>query len=313
MASQLINIVQFTGLTIAVPTQLPHRLNQDGRGLTPDVIIPATGDYLITADDTNVTVTRGANANDAVAVLVFQWHTLLRTFGSFTPPPGAPPSGTLLPQPFVAALGLGASAIGGIPRTVTNTVNIEGISPRLARVDHDHRLGMNAQDDGVLVGIGRPIFNFAGTGITAVEDAPNDRVTITVPTAAGDNNSVLTWGAVSLAASAGTRYLPVGSGELIATTSNDFEFHVPRAATIRNMYARHNATGGNGTNVTYTLLVNGVATPLAVTLATNAVGFATNFVNVVVVAPGDRLALTATKASSIGGGNTDTMVSVEFA
>lgn len=106
MATQLISIVRFAGLAVGVPVALPHGLNQDGRALVPDVVLPSAGGFTIAADATNVTATRTVEAaSGAVDVLVFQLHTVLRNFGPTTPPPGNLPSGSLAPQPFIVEPG----------------------------------------------------------------------------------------------------------------------------------------------------------------------------------------------------------------
>jgi hypothetical protein len=63
------------------------------------------------------------------------------------------------------------------------------------------------------------------------------------------------------------------------------------------MFARHNTAGGSGDPATYTLLVNGVATALTVSVPTSAVGQASNLVDTVAVAAGDVLSLSIDSAS----------------
>ncbi len=111
MANRLTNIVRFAGLVVGVPTAIAHNLNQDGRALVPDEVNPAVGVLTVTADATNVTVTRVAAVDPAaVDVLVKSWHTVDREFGSYQPSPGIQPSGSLAPQPFVLQPGSGGGA-----------------------------------------------------------------------------------------------------------------------------------------------------------------------------------------------------------
>ena len=75
---------------------------------------------------------------------------------------------------------------------------------------------------------------------------------------------------------------------------------------------RHNSTSGNGTSVLYTVLKNGVATAITVTLATGAVGQASDTVHTVAVAQGDRVSISAVKAASIGSGDVAVQASLEI-
>jgi len=79
------------------------------------------------------------------------------------------------------------------------------------------------------------------------------------------------------------------------------------------MFARHNTNNGNGNNVVYTMFVNGVAAALTVTLATMAIGQASDLVNTVAIAQGDRVNITLVKAATISNGNLQTIITVEFA
>ena len=82
---------------------------------------------------------------------------------------------------------------------------------------------------------------------------------------------------------------------------------------LKNFFVRHNAANGNGNSVVYTVLVNGVATAITVTLASGAVGQASDTVHTVVIAQGDRISIRATKAATIaGGGNVDVQTSLEM-
>lgn len=72
------NRLAFTGLSIGVPASLPHLLNIIGLGnVTPKLVLGDKGGagFTITADDVNVTVTRGVTAPDNIIVYVEYWHT----------------------------------------------------------------------------------------------------------------------------------------------------------------------------------------------------------------------------------------------
>jgi hypothetical protein len=124
--------------------------------------------------------------------------------------------------------------------------------------------------------------------------------------------AVLTWGDDSIAAAADTRYLTPGRGATASTTDTR-QMPSPRAGTLRNLYVRHNSAAGNGNSVVYTVMINGVATGITVTLASAAAGQASDLVNTAAVVQGDRISLRATKALSIGAGGQDVQVGLEFA
>lgn len=116
MANQLKNIVRFTGLVLGVPVATAHNLNIDGTAILPDVVIPSLGGFTVTADDTNVTVTRTADSPGGdVDVLVIHWHSENRTFGPYNPPPGTPEfEGSLTPQPWILDPGtVSGAAVAG--------------------------------------------------------------------------------------------------------------------------------------------------------------------------------------------------------
>ena len=129
----------------------------------------------------------------------------------------------------------------------------------------------------------------------------------------GAQSSVLTFGSDSIGAGADTRFLPPGFDDATAPTASEAQYVVPRAGTLQNMYVRHNAANGNGNSVNYTIRINGVATAFTLSLASGAVGQASDLVTTVAVAAGDLIDVTAVKALAIGSGNQDSIVSVELA
>jgi hypothetical protein len=122
---------------------------------------------------------------------------------------------------------------------------------------------------------------------------------------------VLTWGNDSIAAGADTRFLTPGRGGTAVTTDIN-QLPVPRAGLLQNFFVRHDAAAGNGNSVVYTVLVNGVATAITVTLATGAVGQASDTTHTVAIAQGSRISIQATKAAGIGTGAIDVQTSLEM-
>jgi hypothetical protein len=148
-------------------------------------------------------------------------------------------------------------------------------------------------------------------GITQLFAQASDG-TVTQLTPYAGNGSIATWGNDSIAPAADTRYLSPGRSTSTASTTDVASIPAPRAGTIRNLFVRHHSATGNGNNVVYTIMINGVATGLTVTLATGAIGQASDLVNTVAVAQGDRISLRATKAANVGGGSLNVQASAEI-
>jgi hypothetical protein len=199
------------------------------------------------------------------------------------------------------------------PLTVTGPTNLAGVALTVTRSDHRHRLEVMVEDEGVLAGA-RPIINFIGAGVTAVDDPGNDRVNVVIPGGGGGGEPcVLSFGVGNVGAAAGTRYLDpwYGSNTGVAGTMIA-EKVAPRAGMLQSLFALHNRAVGNGNLVTYAILINGVVTLLTVTLATGAAGQASDLVNMVAVAQGDTIALRAVKALAIGNGQLEVLVTMEL-
>lgn len=151
-------------------------------------------------------------------------------------------------------------------------------------------------------------------GDAAVEDlVPQPFV---VDLGAGQNaaSAVLGWGVGILGGPAGTDYLwpwyDQDEQDVGGEQGKPIEIVAPRAGTIRSLFARHNTANGNGAAVAYTLFVNGVATALAASLATGAIGQASDLVDSVVVAQGDLLSVRAVKAAPIDVGDPELRATV---
>lgn len=131
--------------------------------------------------------------------------------------------------------------------------------------------------------------------------------------------SVLVWGNDNVAAAADSRSLNFGSERNTASIvgsqpggGTESAWRAPRPGLVRNMRVRHNAAVGNGNSVVYTLTLNGVATALTASLASGALGDATDLVNVVIVLTGDLATMVASKALGLGAGGVSATVSTEF-
>jgi hypothetical protein len=127
---------------------------------------------------------------------------------------------------------------------------------------------------------------------------------------AGVARNVLFWGAGNVAGTAVTRFLRPGYQSGVAPVTG-VRLPITRAGTLQRMFVRCRVAGAGATNITYTVLLNGVATALAVAMLPTAVS-ASNVVNTVVVAAGDFIEIQVTKAA-IGASPTDIEVCVEEA
>ena len=110
--------------------------------------------------------------------------------------------------------------------------------------------------------------------------------------------SPLILGANSVSATTTIRYLYPGYSSNLAQTTLA-QFPVPRAGTLMNLFILHNAPAGNGNAIVYTVRKNGVATALAVTLASTG-SLGSDLANSVAVVAGDLIDIEVTKALGIG-------------
>jgi hypothetical protein len=131
-----------------------------------------------------------------------------------------------------------------------------------------------------------------------------------VPYFPPDLGGIIGWGGGNLAATTVTRFLwPWYGDELVPTAA--VQIRVPRPATLRRFYVRHNTPIGNGNAIVYTLRVNGVATAVTVSLASTGTDVS-NLVNSAVVAAGDLVDIVVTKAVAIGNGNVTVTATIEL-
>jgi len=117
------------------------------------------------------------------------------------------------------------------------------------------------------------------------------------------------FGAESVATNTTPKYLRPSYSPDPAPT-DPVQTPLTRAGTLRNMYI-HQTGDGNGTNLTYTVRINNVATALAVTMASTD-NDAFNIVNSVVVNAGDLIDIEVTKAGGVGNSPDDIICTVGF-
>lgn len=172
-----------------------------------------------------------------------------------------------------------------------NTGNNVGAGAGLVFRD---KLGVTLNFRSILAGLGVSVATIGDTVSISSTSAP-----------------LLMWGNDSVAATTTARYLSPFYEDSLAQTS-PIQFRVPRAGTIRRLRVRHNGPAGNGNNIVYTLRVNGVATALSASLASNA-SDASDLVNQVGVPDGALIDFEVTKAASVGTSPSDIVVIVEFA
>lgn len=123
MTIKIESIVVFTGLQVGVPVSLPHGLINPPRKLVPDIVAPDEGGFLVSADDTDITVTRLAiTSPPAVSVWASSWHTIRREFGATQPQPGIQPDGSLIPQPFVINQGVSQTGEAAVSAKMEATI-----------------------------------------------------------------------------------------------------------------------------------------------------------------------------------------------
>lgn len=125
-------------------------------------------------------------------------------------------------------------------------------------------------------------------------------------------SSAILFGNSDIGGAAGTHFLNPGGFSPTTATTTTLEFPIPRSGSLKSLRI-HVGTPGTGlaTSLVYTLLVNGVATALSVTMLTTDMD-GSDLVNIVAVAAGDLISLRVTKAApSIS--PTDIIATIEFA
>ena len=123
----------------------------------------------------------------------------------------------------------------------------------------------------------------------------------------------LVFGNDNVGSDAGTRFLDPGYGNNSIAPTAPVSIIAPRGGVLRNLFVRHHVSTSSAQTVTYTAQVNGVDTPIAVTLVANAVATVGNIVNTILVAQGDRITMKVTKSAAIGAGGVKAVASMEIA
>src|SRR5258706_16000295 len=122
---------------------------------------------------------------------------------------------------------------------------------------------------------------------------------------------VLVWGNENIGAHAEVRFLSPGHDFGFAIKTDSVQYPAPFAMVLRDLLVRHNTANGNGQNIVYALMVNGVATAVTVTLATGAVVQASDLANSVTIAQGDRVSIRASKAANVANGAVDVQATLK--
>jgi len=180
VTTRLKNIVKFAGVAPGETASAPHLLNRSGAlKLIPDLAIPDRPGFIVTADDTSVTVTNDqlTEASD-LEVYVESWHSLERAFGKGG---GTELYDELDPQPFVPTFDGGGAMVDEMVKvTAGDTVTgfladklVAGANVSLAILNPgaDEDLQVSALDQAVKVSGADTVAAFlsdkivAGTGV----------------------------------------------------------------------------------------------------------------------------------------------------
>lgn len=123
-ATRLLQVVTFTNVAPATPTDLPHNINVDGVAKTPDFVATDVPGFTVAVTSSTVAVTNTTGVAATVNVWLELKHSIPRQLGGGVD--------NLIPQPFVAAAG-GSSGGSGLIQTlvadVTADVETAGDSP----------------------------------------------------------------------------------------------------------------------------------------------------------------------------------------
>lgn len=157
--------------------------------------------------------------------------------------------------------------------------------------------------------------NYLGGAVTLL-DAGGGILTVLIRP-----STVLFWGNSDIGAVADTRFLTPGRSQTgfapvgdLAPIQLPFTTGALGQSRVRNLFVRHSGVGGNGNPVAYTVMVNGIATAITVTLPTG-LGFpqGQDIVNTVLINQADRVSIRAVKALNIASGGIEVEASLEIA
>lgn len=109
------------------------------------------------------------------------------------------------------------------------------------------------------------------------------------------SKGIMMFGCSTLRAGTNTDYLNPGGVSLSASTSDNRKAPCPSNGTIRNLNIIHNSIGtvSAPADITYTILVNGIATSIIVNASATSTSTTSNIVNRAVVVAGDQISIKA--------------------
>ena len=174
--------------------------------------------------------------------------------------------------------------------------NTEGVATTLARSDHDHTIRETGGPTDLTVGViadGQAVVR-SGTALVGANVA----------------GGTYFWGAGNVATTAVTRFLQPGYQTGVAPTTG-VRIPIRRSGTLRNLTMQNRVVGVGAALITFTLLKNGVATALAISVAATAAS-GSDVADTVTVVAGDFIELRVTKAAVITTSPTDIEVAVDF-
>ena len=119
--------------------------------------------------------------------------------------------------------------------------------------------------------------------------------------------SSLVFGSEDIGTGPATVFLQPGKG-ITADPTSTSQVPMAFAGTVTAMFVRHNTAIGTGVTVTYTVMINNVASAITATLVTNAVVQGSDTVHTAAFNAGDTVALRAVSNGNIGNGNQDIVV-----
>jgi hypothetical protein len=155
------NVLPFTGLAVAVPASLPHKLNVNSVPVKPQFGALSASGFTVQADATNVTVTRTTGGAD-VDVYVEHWHTIEDC---------EPPGGLNALTPFFVESGVN----GGGGRAVLASCVVDGTIPAYLNVFGFGPVTRNGPvgdyNLGLFPGADIATINFA-TGVFSIDGQP---------------------------------------------------------------------------------------------------------------------------------------------
>ncbi len=268
--------------------------------------VPHSAEYLVTADQ--VTIVGDGTTEDPLRVSAEGSGIAVQQDGSAIGP------GPFSTVDFVGGGVLATDAGGGVAQVSVPGVTIEDAGSPLAGAPHATinftGAGVAATDAGggvaqvdvpgvTIEDSGSPVsgaphttINFTGAGVTAT-DAGGGVVNVDVPGSGSGSRAVMVWGFGTLGSV--PAFLEGGGTNNDPSTTSPLNTPAPFAGTARNLYAYHNIAGGlSSSPLTYTLMVNGVASALAVSVPGDAQGPASNTTDTVAIGAGDLLSMRVT-------------------